>query len=264
MVLKMLRSLTIALMSLIASEMCASYAQAATVTYYFEGEVNSIVTPWPTISTGTMISGTFTYDNSATPSSFGSGSGILLDNYYPAGVSYSFSIGGFSGTEDNSVVIGGVHYVVQHNTNSGYADAFEVGTYATTNVVSDGSMDFYISTFTLRLQDDTGSVFGDGSPPLSLSLADFTSATISCTLRWPSMSCHTRIPLGFRASERAVSRLTRTAQPSPVSWNMAEGFATGLSDVSILACTLFFRPVPFEGRFDRCCRVICRIVVLQE
>jgi len=159
-------------------------ANAATLTYAFEGRVTFGDSNIPTVGPNELIQGTFTYDTAATQNGFGGDSNTAFFNYFAAdsGVTFNFTVGDFVVTQDNnppqpqlipvfivgnSVEIGGVEVG---------DDFFRV---TQNGAVSNTILGATVANFSLTLGDSSGTVFDSGLPPSALSLLDFDSSLIS-------------------------------------------------------------------------------------
>lgn len=159
--------------------------QAATVTYVFTGSIDTATTySNKNLLATDQIQGTFTYDTSEiTPESMGSAPSTFTILYNYGGqtdqnVSFSFTIGGYTGAPSNNpyfpgVVVGDDESAIPPAHGS---DFFKVQGYTSSNDIGG----VHIDSFSLVLEDTDGAVFSSGALPLVLpALASFESATIT-------------------------------------------------------------------------------------
>lgn len=153
----------LALLALAVNWAAMEGAQAAGITYYFEGDITSSGVPGVTASD--TIFGSFTYDTDATL--FNTSTACKV--YLGGAISFSIATGSGSFTGTRSAL-----EPVVCNDNGGLGDSFGITNNTTAGDTASGSIGSYdLSTAAINLTDTSGSVFSDRSLPTSIDLNDF-------------------------------------------------------------------------------------------
>jgi hypothetical protein len=156
----------------------AGAAQAAPVTYYFAGTMESSQVA-PFISVGEAFSGSFTYNSAA----------ALANGRYDTGMTIGASVGAHSWSASApSATIGGVAV----NDNGANGDEFVVSSYFSYPVMSamtgpspGGTSNYYMA---LLLRDTTSTAFSSGALPTVLNLASFDQSYLNVSFLTGSFS----------------------------------------------------------------------------
>ena len=146
-------------------------ARADLITYNFTGSVTNVSQPSPfglTATTGNTITGLFIYDTTTLDGSLGD----------PNFGSYTQSITlGFMFTLNGVNITTSSYDVLVTNDNPPGITFDELEVFSSSGILV-GGIPQPSANMTLQLRDTSGTVFaGDGLPPSTLTLADFTTAT---------------------------------------------------------------------------------------
>ncbi|NKB22617.1 MAG: PEP-CTERM sorting domain-containing protein [Alphaproteobacteria bacterium] len=165
-----------------ATFLLGSGASAAVITYNWTGSIKNIGGGGgglPTLSVGQAITGSFSYDTTASQTSSGSGTGTSTANYtgIDSGSSINFTVGGYTGSANigDAGLVFDPRFYVTHNT---LPSGFDRIRFHAPSVNSTTVGGVAASEFQLQLTDSSNAVFANSAPPLSLDLADFDSTAL--------------------------------------------------------------------------------------